>query len=758
MRCQPGRPGNQGDAAAVFDRVSTAVVPSISMPDDDVSSMHDASNRGVPEPAGVKPSEDATVISRGDAAALSWSGPGPMGRATTAEIGRVLEGTMLGPYRLDHFIGGGGMGAVFRALDTTLDRVVAVKVLAAGQADDEEMLKRFRNEAQSAARLDHENIGRVHAVGSDEGWHYIVFEFIEGTNLRDLVRDEGAFDLARTVDVAIQVADALEHASEREVVHRDIKPSNIVITPAGKARLVDMGLARLHQVADDRDLTMSGMTLGTFDYISPEQARDPRAADVRSDLYSLGCTIFFMLAGRPPFAEGTLVQKLLQHQQAAPPAIDEIRPDVPHAFEEILHRLMEKDPADRYQRPAVLVADLVAFAEEHQLSVSTPRLAGPVVDESSGSLLQRVPWLVPVAALLAIVAGLWIKTAAERRATSPSAPWRGASSSVRSLVTVVAANPGDGEAVSLFEAIGMVADGGVVELAYDGVRNESPLVLDGRTIVVRAAPGSHPIIEFAGALPSLTSGRMVACDIGNGELDLRGVGLRLAAAASPGDGAALFGIRSGRLSCHDVTLRMPGDPAGRLPLAVIGRPAFVAVSSTNVDCVIVMDQVRAAGDAAFLDASSAGAGRIAMSWSGGAFVSPRRLMVAEGTTTGELEVDGELEGVAVACGAGIVLLRDSSSRPVPTRVRLKAIDSRFVVGDRAKVFVEQVGRADTEAYRSAVEWSDDQSRYEGGAMFRRIDAATERLDEAFRDLVPPLSYESIPGAVPDPTVWPGWGG
>lgn len=109
------------------------------------------------------------------------------------------------------------------------------------------MLRRFRNEAQSAARLDHENIGRVHAVGSERGWHYIVFEFIEGTNLRDLVAARGPFDLARTVDVAIQVAEALEHASQRDVVHRDIKPSNIVITPAGKARVVDMGLCVWHR-------------------------------------------------------------------------------------------------------------------------------------------------------------------------------------------------------------------------------------------------------------------------------------------------------------------------------------------------------------------------------------------------------------------------------------------------------------------------------------------------------------------------------
>jgi serine/threonine protein kinase len=338
----------------------------------------------------------------------------PSGRAVTAEIGQLLEGSMLGPYRLDGFIGGGGMGAVFRALDTTLDRTVAVKVLARQQSDDEETLRRFRNEAQSAARLDHENIGRVHAVGSDGEWHYIVFEYIEGTNIRDLVRQQGPFDPARTIDIAIQVADALEHASRREVVHRDIKPSNIVITPAGRPRVVDMGLARLHQVAGDDDLTMSGMTLGTFDYISPEQARDPRAADVRSDLYSLGCTIFFMLVGRPPFAQGTMVQKLLQHQQTQPPALDDLRSDVSRRLAAIIERLMAKDPLDRYQRPAILVADLMACAEAEGISLTVGRPVG-AAELVSRPAASWMAWGVPVLLLGVLLAGLWWRSARSRR-------------------------------------------------------------------------------------------------------------------------------------------------------------------------------------------------------------------------------------------------------------------------------------------------------------------------------------------------------
>ena len=371
------------------------------MQPDDVSAVAAGSASG----SAGDPTSDATVISTGPTAATADPG-------STAALGAALAGTMLGPYRLESFVGGGGMGAVFRALDTTLDRVVAVKVLSRAQSADEDMLRRFRNEAQSAARLDHENIGRVHAVGSDRGWHYIVFEYIEGRNLRDLVRDEGPFDVGRAIDVAIQVADALEHAAERDVVHRDIKPSNIVITPAGRARVVDMGLARLPPAAGDADLTASGMTLGTFDYIAPEQARDPRAADVRSDLYSLGCTLFFMLAGRPPFAEGTMVQKLLQHQQDPPPAIESLRPEVPKRLAGILARMMAKDPADRYQRPAVLVADLVACAEENGIPLAVARPA--VAPEADAEAVRLLPWLVPVLGLLALVAALWLKAAADR--------------------------------------------------------------------------------------------------------------------------------------------------------------------------------------------------------------------------------------------------------------------------------------------------------------------------------------------------------
>jgi serine/threonine-protein kinase len=182
-----------------------------------------------------------------------------------------------------------------------------------------------------------------------------------------------------------------------------------------------MGLARRHRLTGEDDLTQTGMTLGTFDYISPEQARDPRAADTRSDLYSLGCTLFFVLVGRPPFADGTLVQKLLQHQQEPPPAVEALRPDVPAPLAAIIARLMAKDPNDRYQRPAALAADLVSCAEACGIDVALPRpvvVAAPVADSRRRASL---PWLVPLIGFALLVATLWIRAIADRRDTDREA-------------------------------------------------------------------------------------------------------------------------------------------------------------------------------------------------------------------------------------------------------------------------------------------------------------------------------------------------
>ena len=329
-----------------------------------------------PVPPAISPLESAddpsTVVTRPPTPATGGSGTrrgqaGTSIRTTTnaASSGSdtpvpllPLPGDRLDGFLLEASIGAGGMGAVFRALDGQLDRTVALKVLPPEQSRDSESVGRFYQEGRAAARLDHENIARVHTIGHSDPYHYIAFEYIEGSTIRQRVERGGILSVRDAMDYTLQISSALIHAAERGVVHRDVKPSNIILTPRGRAKLVDMGLARSFERGGDAGLTQTGMTLGTFDYISPEQARDPRDVDVRSDLYSLGCTLYYMLAGRPPFPDGTVLQKLLQHQEEPPPDVRAANPSVPAAVAAIVLKLMAKDRERRYQTPEALARDL----------------------------------------------------------------------------------------------------------------------------------------------------------------------------------------------------------------------------------------------------------------------------------------------------------------------------------------------------------------------------------------------------------------
>ncbi|MFN8766166.1 MAG: serine/threonine-protein kinase [Pirellulaceae bacterium] len=350
--------------------------------------------------------EDKTVISQQPAAGASDF----FRAAGIAELARVLEGKQLGHFQLDQLIGGGGMGAVFRGRDLRLQRTVAIKVVPAAEANLES-LQRFQLEAQSAAKLDHPNIARVFDVGESTPWNYIVFEFIEGSNLRDLVTAEGPLSVQESVDYLRQIAEALEHAAARGVVHRDIKPSNILITPQGQAKLVDMGLARWSDVpgGTPQEITATGVTLGTFDYISPEQARDPRIADVRSDLYSLGCTWYYLLTGQPPFADGTALQKLLQHGSQKPPDPRAMRKDLSGDLVAILSRLMAKKPSQRYQQPRDLIADLDELSRREGLQRGS---AGNVSRSDTSpapaprTIRRFLPWLAAGTVLGLVLAGM----------------------------------------------------------------------------------------------------------------------------------------------------------------------------------------------------------------------------------------------------------------------------------------------------------------------------------------------------------------
>ena len=328
---------------------------------------------------------------------------GPKPRSFKGNMAQALIGAELMHFRVEQFVGGGGMGAVFRGRDTSLGRTVAIKVLAQEHVDAD-MVRRFRHEAQSAAKLDHPAIPHVYYVGEQDGWYFIVFEFIEGNNIRDFVDQQGPLSIRQTVSYLADIAEALQHASSRDVVHRDIKPSNVLVSDEGHAKLVDMGLARTEQVQSTaNELTATGVTLGTFDYISPEQGRDPRDADTRSDIYSLGCTLYFMLTGRPPFPDGTMLQKLLSHTTDAPPSPDEFRGDVPPKLTEIMSRMLAKKPEHRYQDANDLLGDIVLLADDLGVALSRSRPVRVVVERpvvGATGWRSHIPWAIPLIVLV----------------------------------------------------------------------------------------------------------------------------------------------------------------------------------------------------------------------------------------------------------------------------------------------------------------------------------------------------------------------
>jgi predicted Ser/Thr protein kinase len=275
------------------------------------------------------------------------------------QVPALTPGSRLGNFELMEAIGAGGMATVIKARDVDLGRIVALKILPPATARDSEAVTRFKLEARAAAKLDHENIARVYFCGEDRNLHFIAFEFVEGENLRQRIDRAGRLSATDAIHYLLQLSSGLAHAADRGVIHRDIKPSNILITPDGKAKIVDMGLARhLDGHSVNGGVTQSGVTLGTFDYISPEQALDPRRADIRSDIYSLGCAFYHALTGRPPVPEGTAAKKLYAHENESPTDPRDLNPAVPDGLAMVLAKMMAKKPDYRYQSPADLATDL----------------------------------------------------------------------------------------------------------------------------------------------------------------------------------------------------------------------------------------------------------------------------------------------------------------------------------------------------------------------------------------------------------------
>jgi serine/threonine-protein kinase len=271
-----------------------------------------------------------------------------------------MPGAQIGKYRVLAHIATGGMGSVYRARDEMLGRVVALKVLTPELANNPVLLERFRREARAASRLSHKNIVTLYECGEADGLHYLAMEFIKGIDLSEYIRRKGKLEPEEARRIIIQAAKALEHVAEQGVVHRDIKPSNFLLAnDEGRCRvkLTDMGLSQLDEEEDFR-ITRAGTTVGSVDYMAPEQARDSSRADIRSDIYSLGCTLYQMLAGQPPFAEGGLGERIYKHLASDPPDIRLVNPNVSAGLWTVLRRMLAKHPDDRFQTPADLIQAL----------------------------------------------------------------------------------------------------------------------------------------------------------------------------------------------------------------------------------------------------------------------------------------------------------------------------------------------------------------------------------------------------------------
>ncbi len=365
-------------------------------------------------------------LSNEQTAAMPRQGGSSLSPTRTATPVELAEGRTLGEFRLVRKLGQGGMASVWLAEQTSLHRNVALKLLSPELMADEAYVKRFQTEAKAAAGLNHPNIVQVYVIGESGGQHFIAQEYVQGSTLKALLQRKGPLDLGLALHIMRQVASALQAAGEQGIVHRDIKPENIMLTRKGEAKVADFGLAQLTLGGERLNLTQEGVAMGTPLYMSPEQVNGKKV-DARSDLYSFGVTCYHMLTGQPPFSGDSAISVAVQHLQNSPRPPKEVRPELPGPLNDMVMRLMAKQPDRRYPDAATLLDDIRAMIRALRESgrVDQIRLSEPVSTLSAKpTFASRRPVLT--LALLCLLtagasaaAGWWIR-AQDPRDTPPA--------------------------------------------------------------------------------------------------------------------------------------------------------------------------------------------------------------------------------------------------------------------------------------------------------------------------------------------------
>jgi serine/threonine protein kinase len=365
------------------------------------------------------------------------------------------KGFFLGKYRLLRLLGKGGMSSVYLAEHVLMRRRCAIKVLPAKRVNDTSYLGRFHREAQAVAALDHPNIVRAYDVDHEQDGnveiHFLVMEYVDGASLFDKINRDGRLTPVAAAEFIRQAAHGLEHAHRAGLIHRDIKPGNLLVDNSGVVKVMDLGLARFFAGQDEESLTIQydEKVLGTADYLAPEQAVDSHDIDARADVYSLGCTLYFLLTGHPPFNQGTLPQRLMAHQTKEPPPVTAERQDVPESLLAILKKMMAKQTAERYQSAAETAEAMTGWLRQHggeAWSAMRSKLADSGVDVASGS----GPQAVVTPALPAIATPARTKEPERKPAAKKPAPAAKSDSTPRTAAPATAAPANEDAALGAF--------------------------------------------------------------------------------------------------------------------------------------------------------------------------------------------------------------------------------------------------------------------------------------------------------------------